>query len=80
MAKYGELSPCDIGRECALKPTQGANQKAKSGVIIDETKTLLKVRVDGEIYTWKFSKKDMLRTGRDKSQFPRYELSFMNYG
>ncbi|WP_210467466.1 hypothetical protein [Vibrio crassostreae] len=78
MAEYGELSPSDIGRECILKPTHGAYQKAKSGVIIDETKTLLKVRVDGEIYNWKFSKKDMLRTGYDKSQFPRYELSFTN--
>lgn len=78
MAEYGELSPSEIGRECALKPTQGARQKAKSGVIIDETKTLLKVRVTGEIYVWKFSKKDMLRTGHDKNQFPRYELSFTN--
>ncbi|WP_347364394.1 hypothetical protein [Vibrio vulnificus] len=75
MAVYGELSPCDIGRQCLVNPTQGGYQKCKSGVVVDETKTLLKVRVEGEIYNWTFSKKDMLRTGKDKNQFPCYTLS-----
>lgn len=78
MAEYGKLSPCDIGRPCLLNPTQGAYQKQKSGVVVDETKTILKVRVEGEIYDWKFSKKDMLRTGRDKNTFPCYQLLFTN--
>ncbi|AZS26369.1 hypothetical protein DYL72_15805 [Vibrio anguillarum] len=80
MAEYGELSPSEIGRECTLKPTQGAYQKRKSGVVVDETKTLLKVRVEGEIYYWKFSKQDMHRTGLDKNRFPRYTLSFTDEG
>lgn len=43
MAEYGKLSPCDIGRPCLLNPTQGAYQKQKSGVVVDETKTLLRL-------------------------------------
>lgn len=74
MAEYGCLSPCDIGRKCLIVPTEGGYQKSKSAVVMDETKTLLKVRVDGELYDWKFSKKDMLRTGHYKNDFPRYRL------
>lgn len=80
MAVYGELSPCYIGRQCLINPTQGSYQKCKSGVVVDETKTLLKVRVEGEIYNWTFSKKDMLRAGKDKNQFPCYTLSLTDMG
>ncbi len=80
MAVYGELSPCDIGRQCLINPTQGGYRKCKSGVVVDETKTLLKVRVEGEIYNWTFSKKDMLRTGKDKNLFPCYTLSLTDMG
>lgn len=77
MAKYGELSPCELGRECLLEPTQNFDLQKKSGVIVDETKTLLKVRVDGEYYLdyWIFSKKNMLRTGENKVS---YKLSFIH--
>lgn len=74
MADYGQLTPCDIGRECHLQPTEGHHNKAKHGVIIDETKTLLKVRVSEETVSWAISKKDMLRTGAG----PCYKLSFKN--
>jgi hypothetical protein len=74
MAKYGEISPSLIGETITVKPTEGGYQKDKEAVIMDETKTLLMVRVDGEMYNWKFSKKDLLRTGRDKNEFPRYML------
>ncbi len=74
MAKYMELSPCLIGHSCVIKTTQGGHQKNKQGVIVDETLTLLKIRVDDECYNWKFSKKDMLRTEVEKTEFPCYML------
>jgi hypothetical protein len=59
-----------------IKPTHDSYQKSKSGVVVDETKTLLKIRVEGESYNWKFSKKDMLRTGVEMKEAPCYKLEF----
>ena len=57
-----------------LRPTEGAYQKEKTGRIFKETKTLITVSVDGVIGEWVFSKKDMLRTGAYKNEFPRWLL------
>jgi hypothetical protein len=57
-----------------INPTHDSYQNSKSGVVVDETKTRLNIHVEGEIYNWKFSKKDMLRTGIKKSEIPCYEL------
>jgi hypothetical protein len=74
MAKYGEISPSSIGCSCVIKPTHGSYQNSRSGVVVDETKTRLNIRVEGESYNWKFSKKDMLRAGIEKNEVPCYEL------
>ncbi|MBH0074013.1 hypothetical protein I6F48_00345 [Pseudoalteromonas sp. SWYJ118] len=76
MAKYREISPSLIGCSCVIKPTLGCYQNSKFGVVVDETKTLLKIRVEGESYNWKFSKKDMLRTGIEMKEVPCYKLEF----
>jgi RNase P/RNase MRP subunit p29 len=74
MAKYGETSPSLIGCSCVIKSTHGSYQNSSSGVVVDETKTLLKIRVEGESYNWKFSKKDMLRTGGEMNDIAYYKL------
>jgi hypothetical protein len=74
MAKYGEISPSSIGCPCVIKPTHSSQQNSKSGVVVDETKTRLNIRVEGESYNWKFSKEDMLRTGIEMNEVSCYKL------
>ena len=59
-----------------LIPTEGAYQKPKQAKIVKETKTLITVsEIDGVFGKWVFSKRDMLRTGIHKKEFPRWKLT-----
>lgn len=58
----------------SLTPTQGAYQRTLRARLVRETATLIVVRPDTVGHDWAFSKKDGLRTGADKNEFPRYQL------
>jgi hypothetical protein len=62
------------GRELKIVPTEGAYQKEKKATLVKETPAQYLVRVEGQMYDWRFSKKDMLRTGSDKKEFPKWML------
>lgn len=73
MAKYMELSPCIIGYECYV--IEGNNELAKkSGVIIDETKMLVRVQLENDLFEYRFSKRDMKPFGADKGFIEDYTL------
>ena len=55
MAKYMELSPCDIGLSCCAISEDKTIRKI--GVVTDETKMFLRVRFDEEGFDIRFSKK-----------------------
>lgn len=66
-----------LNKLCILRPTSGCYQKVIKAIIVRETKCYYFVKAynyefNGE---WKFSKKDNLRCGNDKEEFPRYKLT-----
>jgi hypothetical protein len=63
-----------IQRLVMLYPTEGGYQKPLTAKLLRETRTMFVVRVEGANYDWKFSKKDMLRAGAMKNEFPRYRI------
>ena len=67
----------EMGDNIELHPTEGGYQKVLAAVFVRETRTLLIVRPDGSTYDWRFSKKDMLRSGPMKSKFPRYRIKLL---
>lgn len=72
MAKYMELSPCDIGLSCCAISEDKTIRKI--GVLTDETKIFLRVRFDEEGFDIRFSKKNNLPFGSDKLHLPGYKL------
>lgn len=59
-----------------IVPNEGGYQKPLSGVVVGETKTKWIVDVDGKYGNWEFSKRDKLRLGIHKREFPCYKITF----
>lgn len=62
------------GRIIKLVPTYGGYQDALTARLVRDTKTQWIVRPNGVNYDWKFSKKDGLRVGVMKNEFPAYRI------
>jgi hypothetical protein len=64
-----------------LKPTEGNYQQPILGEIIKEDKGFYYVRINSKkrLFNinniWKFNKKDRLRVGEHKNDFPRYQIT-----
>lgn len=63
-----------VGQIIKLVPTQGGYQEALTSVLVRDTKTQWIVRPNGVHYDWRFSKKDGLRVGAMKHEFPAYRI------
>lgn len=60
-----------------IVPTQGCFQLPLSATLVRETATLWIVKVEGQMAEWKFSKKDKLRTGSYKYDFPGHMIDIL---
>jgi len=66
-----------IGTIVDIVPTEGSNKKNLIGEVIRETDKKWIVEVaNGGNRCMEFSKKDSLRLGYHKEEFPRYKIEF----
>ena len=64
-----------VGKKVTLKPTQGAYQKARQAVVLQETATQIEIEAEG-FSGKRFRKSDGLAVLKRDRQFPCFKVVF----